>query len=173
MVPPLAPFGMQPEYLHVLFNPVLTHALPLGVLALIVAALLRNRAAMVVALVVVLVSAAAVWPAVHYGEAAADRVQSIADLTGGQWLKIHEYRADRWAWLFYATAIAAAAAILLPCRWTRLGRPLAGLTFLLAAAACAAGCYIAFPAGKIRHREFRHAPPPPAELQKAEQAEGD
>jgi hypothetical protein len=169
----MTPLLQQPEYLHVLVNPVLTHALPLGVLALIVAISLRHRAAILVALVVVLVSAAAVWPAVHYGEAGADRVQSLADGTGGQWLKIHAYRAGQWAWLFSATALAAAAAILLPLRWPRLNRPLALLTLVLAAAACAAGAYIAYPAGKIRHREFRHTPPPPPELQKAEQAEED
>ena len=72
-----------------------------------------------------------------------------------------------------ARALAAAAAILLPLRWPRLNRLLALLTLVLAAAACAAGAYIAYPAGKIRHREFRHTPPPPPELQKAEQAEED
>ena len=163
----------QPEYLHVLCNPVVTHVLPFGVLAMILACFLRNRRAMIVALFVVALSAAAAWPAVHYGEAAADRIQSIADTTGGQWLKIHEYRADRWAWVFYLTAGVAAAAIFLPWKWPKLGKPLTLAAFILGLIACGAGAYIAWPAGKIRHREFRTGPPPAAELKKAEQAEGD
>lgn len=163
----MSPVFQQPEYLHVLVNPVLTHALPFGVLGLVLALFLRGRGVLVVALVVVLVSAAAVVPTVRLGHAGADRMEAVADGAGGQWLKIHEYRAEKFSWVFLATAVAAAAALAALWKCPKVGRLLAALTLGLALSATAAGAYIAWPAGKIRHREFRDGPPPSAELQRA------
>ncbi len=166
----MSPVFSQPEYLHVLVNPVLTHALPLGILVLIFAFVLRSRKAMVVALAFVFLSAGAVIPTVHYGHAGADRIEAVADGAGGQWLKIHQYRAEWLAWLFIVTAVAAAAGLATVWKWQRVGRILASVALAFGIAASAVSGYIAWPAGKIRHREFRDGPPPAEEVKQAEDA---
>lgn len=163
----------RPEYLHVLVNPALTHALPLAALGLLLALLCRSPGGSRLALVLVLLSAAAAWPAIHYGRRGYDRVRSMADETGGDWLAVHRHRAEQSAWVFYATAATALAALLAPLRWAGGLTPLAWLTLILAAAACAVAVYIAYPAGKIRHREFRTGAPPAAEAQAAHAEAGE
>lgn len=150
----------QPEYVHALVQPVLTHALPLGALALVMAFLLRSRRALAVALAVTFLSSAAVLPTVHFGRAGADRIQAASDEVGGQWLKVHKQRAESLLWIFVATAAAAASALVLIWKWPRLGKVLAALACTLAISASAAGAYIAKAGGQIRHREFRSKPPP-------------
>ena len=159
-------FG-QPEYLHVLVNPLLTHALPFAAMGLLLAMFGCNRGGIRIALILVLLGAAAVWPTLHYGEHGFDRVSAMTDETGGDWLLVHRHRAEQGAWVFYVTAAAALAALLVPLKWEKSLRPLAGLALLAAAGACFMAAYIAYPAGKIRHREFRHEAPPEAERRAA------
>lgn len=154
----------QPEYLHVLINPVPVYGLAVALFGLIAAMCLRNRGGEVTALVLIFVCAASAWPAAHYGEAAEDRVLIMADADGQAWLKAHEHRAEDLIYVFYALAVVSAAAIFAPKRWLKTRRPLVLLTLLLAVASLGAGGYIASAGGKIRHREFRSGPPPaPAE----------
>ncbi|HZP60284.1 MAG TPA: hypothetical protein VFB27_08150 [Opitutaceae bacterium] len=159
----------QPEYVHALLVPALTHALPFAALGLIAALIARRRAAIVLALALVFVSAAAVWPAVHYGHLGYDRVEEMADQNGDAWLTIHRHRADDNQWVFYTTAAVALAALLLPLKWPRSALPLALLAVIAALGASGIASYIAYAGGKIRHREFRTGPPPPAELKEAQQ----
>ncbi|HVT72493.1 MAG TPA: hypothetical protein VHD61_05105 [Lacunisphaera sp.] len=160
----------QPEYLHVLVIPALTHALPIAVLGLLAALLAKSAPATRLALALVLVCAAAAWPAVHYGRAGFDRVRSMADDAGGDWLTLHRYRAEKSIAVFVAAAGAAAAALAATRWWKQAEKPLGWLTLAVALAACVAAARIAWPAGKVRHREFRHGEPPPAELQAARAA---
>ena len=150
----------QPEYLHVLINSTPVYGLAVAVFGLIAALYLRSRAAQMTALILVFATALSAWPVAHYGEQAYDRVLSMADGDGQEWLKAHAHRADNLVVLFYALAAVAAAAIFLPKRWPRTQTPLAILTLLLAFAALGAGGYIAHAGGKVRHREFRNGPPP-------------
>ncbi len=157
----------RPEYLHVLVNPLLTHALPFAALGLLLALVCRSPGGTRLALALVLFSSAATWPAIHYGKTSYDRVTAMTDETGGDWLAVHRHRAEKCAWVFYAVATAALAALVLPRQWARTSAPLAWLALVLAGAACAAAAYVAYPAGKIRHREFRTGAPPATELQAA------
>ena len=161
----------QPEYLHVLLNPILTHVLPVAAVGLLFAVILRSPAATKFGLLLVFISAAAVWPTVHYGHGGYDRVISMADSAGGDWLSIHMYRAENWEWVFYATAIVALASFVAALKWPKRLMHVGWLTTIVALFACATAVYVAYPAGKIRHREFRNGPPPAGELQKAQQAE--
>jgi hypothetical protein len=157
----------QPEYLHVLLNPLLTHALPLAALGLLVALICRSRAAVRLALVLVALGGAAVWPVVHYGEDGFDRVQAMADSTGSDWLAVHRHRAEDAEWLFYVTAALALVALVAPRKWPASATPLALAALLAALAASTVAAWVAYPAGRVRHREFRHGPPPAAEVQAA------
>lgn len=160
----------QPEYLHILVDPVLTHVLPFAAVGLLLALLFRSPAATRLALLLVLLSAAAVWPTVHYGHAGFDRVKSMADSAGGDWLDIHKYRAVKWAPIFYVNAIAALAALVASWKWPKRFIQLSWLAMVVTLATCAAAVYVAYPAGKIRHRELRNGPPPAEELQAARTA---
>jgi disulfide bond formation protein DsbB len=155
----------QPEYIHVLLNPLPVYGLAMGLIGLMVALFLRSRRAQMTALVLILIAAASAWPVVHFGEEAYDRVLSMADSDGEAWLKAHEQRADKLEYVFYALALLAAAAILLPKKWPAIATPLAIATLILALFSLGGGIYIAYAGGKIRHREFRTGPPPNAKAE--------
>ena len=155
----------QPEYIHVLINPLPVYGLGVAVIGLIIALLQRSRTAQVATLALIVLTGAIAWPVVHYGEEGYDRVLSMADGQGQAWLKVHEHRADELAWAFYVVAALAAAAILVPMKWPKTSTALAIATLLCSFAALGVGGYIAYAGGKIRHREFRNerAPDVPAE----------
>src|SRR2546428_9349825 len=102
----------QPEYIHVLINPLPVYGLAIGLVGLIVALFLHSRPAQVTALVLVFITAASAWPVAHYGEEAEDRVLAMADNDGQAWLEAHAHRADNLVYFFYALALFSAAAIL-------------------------------------------------------------
>jgi hypothetical protein len=151
----------QPEYIHVLINPFPIYGLGMGVIALVVALLFRSRPAQMIALILILISAASAWPVAYYGHAAYDRVLSMSDADGRAWLQNHEDRAEDLIWIFYALAVAALAAIIFPQWFPKAALPLTWVTLLFAIASLGAASYIGYAGGKIRHREFRNAPPPP------------
>lgn len=150
----------QPEYLHVLLNPLPLYGLGVALFGLIAATYLASRAGQVTALVLVFATAISAWPVAYHGDRAYDRVLSMADDDGQGWLKAHVHRADQLIYLYYALAALAAAAIFVPKKWPRATRPLVVSTILLAIVSLGAGTYVAHAGGKIRHREFRSGPPP-------------
>jgi len=150
----------QPEYVHVLLNPVPVYGMVCGILALVVALILRSRPAQVTALVVVLFAALSVWPVTEFGEQAYDRVYSMSNKDAQEWLDVHMHRADLGSWMFYATAAMAAVALVLPKFRPRTQLRLAVATLVLAVASLGTGMWISYAGGKIRHSEFRNGPPP-------------
>jgi len=150
----------NPEYLHVLLNPLPVYGLAVGVLAMAIALVTRARAARVTALAIVFVSAFSAWPVYHYGQKAIDRVLPLADADGARWLEEHERRGEKLIYVFYAVAALAAAAVLAERFAPRAALPLAIATTILATGTLAAGGYIATAGGRIRHREFRYVLPP-------------
>ena len=91
----------QPEYLHVLLNPLPLYGLAIAFFGLVAATYLRSRGGQLAALVLVFASTIAVWPVVYHGDQAYDRVLSMADEAGQAWLKAHVHRADEliFVWL--------------------------------------------------------------------------
>lgn len=150
----------QPEYVHVLINPLPVYGLAMGLIGLLVAICQRSRAAMIAALMIVLISAAAAWPVYQYGERAYDPVLSMADNDGQAWLAAHKARAESLIWFFYAVAVLSAIALIVPIKWPRSAITLAIAVLVLGVISLGAGGYIAYAGGKIRHREFRIEPPP-------------
>jgi plastocyanin len=150
----------QPEYIHVLVNPLPVYGVAMGLIGLLVAIWQRSRPATIAALVIVFISAAAAWPAYEYGEQAYDRVLSMADNDGRAWLAAHKDRAEDLIWFFYALAVLSAIALIVPIKWPRSSLWLATVVLVLGAVSLGAGGYIAYAGGKIRHREFRMEPPP-------------
>ena len=151
----------QPEYIHVLINPLPVYGLAMGLLGLIVAFFLKSRSAQIVALIIVLISAASAWPVYEFGEQAYDRVLSMSDEPGQAWLEEHQDRAEDCIWFFYGLAVLSAVALAAPRKWPRSATPLLISVIVLSAVTLGFGGYIAYAGGKIRHREFRNVPPPP------------
>ncbi len=150
----------QPEYVHVLLNPIPVYGTLCGILALIVALILRSRPAQIVAYVIVIFSTLSAWPVSEYGEHAYDRVYSMSNSDAQKWLDVHVHRAGRGVYVFYAAAVVAAVALVLPWKLPRTQMPLAVATLVLALVALGVGGWISHAGGKVRHSEFRDGPPP-------------
>jgi hypothetical protein len=150
----------KPEYLHVLVNPLPVYGMAMGIVALALGFLLRSRPARVVGLAVVGLAAISAWPAYELGEEGYDRVLAMSDHNGTLWLDEHVYRAKTLIALFYVLAAIAAAGVLCPLKWPRWDAPLSAATLGVAILALAAGAWIAYAGGKIRHKEFREGAPP-------------
>jgi glucan phosphoethanolaminetransferase (alkaline phosphatase superfamily) len=150
----------QPEYVHVLINPLPIYGLAMGWIGLIIAAILRSRHAQIATLIIVLIASASAWPVYEFGEDAYNPVLSMENETGQAWLEAHKHRAEELIWYFYALAALSAAAIVLPIYRRKFALPLLLAVLLSGAVVLGMGGYIAYAGGKIRHREFRNVPPP-------------
>jgi hypothetical protein len=100
----------KPEYVHVLLNPLPVYRLAVATLALDIALLLKTRAVRVIALALVILSAASAWPVYYDGEAGYDRVKTMVDEAGDQWLEEHMRRGEQLIYIFYVLAALSAAA---------------------------------------------------------------
>lgn len=151
----------QPEYIHVLINPLPVYGLAMGLIGLIIAFFLKSRRAQVVTLIIILITAASAFPVYEFGQQAYDRVLSMADEPGQAWLDEHQGRAEGLIWFFYGLAALSAVALVAARKWPRSATPLVISVILLSIVTLGCGGYIAYAGGKIRHREFRNVPPPP------------
>jgi dolichol kinase len=151
----------QPEYIHVLINPLPVYGLAMGLLGLIVALFSKSRRAQIVTLIIVVIAAASAWPVYEFGEQAYNRVLTMADEPGQAWLDEHKDRGEDLIWFFYTLAVLSAIALFAPRIWPPSATPLVIAVILLGIVTLGCGGYIAYTGGKIRHREFRNVPPPP------------
>jgi hypothetical protein len=151
----------QPEYIHVLLNPLPVYGLLVGWVGLAIGLALRSRRAQIATLTLVLLSSISAWPVYEFGEQGYDRVLSMTDEDGEAWLDEHMHRAEDLIWVFYVLAALSAFAIAAPIKWPKSSVPLAVGVILLSAATLGSGAYIAYAGGRVRHREFRNEPPPP------------
>jgi len=155
----------QPEYVHVLLNPLPVYGLLVSWIALIAALISKSRRAHIVTLILIFVTSISAWPVYEFGEEGYDRVLAMTDDDGHAWLDEHQARGQKLIYVFYALAVLSAAAIVVPLRWPKSSVPLALAVVVLGAAVLGSGCYIAYAGGKIRHREFRNERPPPIKSQ--------
>lgn len=151
----------QPEYLHVMLNPMPIYGLSMGVVAMIVALISRRRPVIVAALILILLGSLSAWPTYYFGQRAYDGVKAITDAAGGQWLDEHMARGEKLIYAFYLLAAVALAGLLAPMKWAKSSLPLALVTLVLAVGTLGVGGWIAYAGGHIRHPEFRVSPPPP------------
>jgi len=155
----------QPEYVHVLVNPLPIYGLAMGWIGLIIAVVLRSRSAQIATLVLILISAASAWPVYEFGEQGYDRILSMTDEDGHAWLDEHQHRGEQLIYFFYALAALSLIAIILPIKWPKTLGPLVIGTILFGAIVLGMGGYIGYAGGKVRHKEFRTEPPPKKALQ--------
>jgi hypothetical protein len=148
----------QPEYLHVLLNPLPVYGLAIALLALLISLCLRSRKARITSLILVLVCAGSIWPVAEFGEQAYDPALSMSDDQGQAWLQAHKTRAEKLIILFYILAAISLAGLILSWKSDRLSLITAMLVLVLGLVTLGAGGYIAYAGGRIRHREFRNGP---------------
>jgi hypothetical protein len=151
----------QPEYIHVLLNPLPVYGLLIGLVGLVLALVLKSRRAQIATLTLVIISSASAWPVYEFGQQGYDRVLSMTDEDGGAWLDEHRERGEDLIWIFYVLAALSAIAIAAPIKWPKSSLPLALAVVLLGAVTLGSGVYIAYAGGRVRHREFRNEPAPP------------
>jgi hypothetical protein len=152
----------DPEYLHILINPLPVYGLAVAVLALALALIWRNQRVTIVALVLVFVCALSAWPTYYYGEAGYDRVKAMSDPAGEQWLDEHMARGEKMIWLFYVLSGVAAIGVGTVVKWPWTSFAITVGTLVLGCATLGTGGYIAYAGGHVRHKEFRFEPPPQA-----------
>jgi hypothetical protein len=151
----------QPEYIHVLLNPLPVYGLLTALIGLVIALILKSRRAQIATLTLVLISSASAWPVYEFGQRGYDRVLSMADEAGQAWLDEHRERGEDLIWIFYVLVALSAIAIAVPIKWPKSSVPLAVAVILLGAVTLGSGTYIAYAGGRVRHREFRNEPAPP------------
>src|SRR5258708_37627223 len=134
----------QPEYVHVLINPLPVYGLAMGVLALLTAFMIRNRQAQVVALMLIVISAASAWPVFIYGEKGYQRVHAMSDNDGQAWLDAHKRRAEKLIYIYYATAAVGLIAIVAPFKWPKTAPSMAAVILILAICFPCLGGFTAF-----------------------------
>src|SRR5437879_2125443 len=61
-------FGLKPEYVHVLINPLPVYGLSIGVALLAAGLLMRNHSVRTAGLVVTALCAASAWPVLYFGQ---------------------------------------------------------------------------------------------------------
>jgi hypothetical protein len=149
----------QPEYVHVLLNPLPVYGTAMGALALLIALFTRSVTAKVVALILVIVGCISVWPVMEYGDAGADRVQAMSNAEGKEWLEAHDHRADKAPYVYYPTLALTVATLVSLWKFPRAATPLAIVTLIGAVTAMCVGGWISQAGGRIRHSEFREDGP--------------
>jgi hypothetical protein len=150
----------QPEYIHVLLNPLPIYGLALGALLLIVAMFLRHRKAHVVALLLIFIGAASTIPVIHYGDAGYDAID--ANLGGDQaeaWLDAHGQRAMRAVPAFDALIALSLISILVPLKIPKSATILNWLTLALTIFDFGLAGWIGYAGGQAMHSEFRAGAP--------------
>src|SRR6266496_2211156 len=150
----------SPEYMHVLLNPLPVYGLTFGTLALVLALFLRNHRVAVAALVLVFIGAISAWPVYQYGQSAYDRVKSMSDPTGEQWLDEHMARGEKLIYAFYVLAALSATGIAVIVKWPRTFMTVPLVALALSSGTLGVGGYISYAGCPVRHREFRFETPP-------------
>ncbi len=148
-------FGLPPEYVHVLLNPLPIYGLATGIVILAATLLARSKAARNIALAIIVLTSASAWPVLHYGQSAYKDIRGISDEPGQAWLDEHMERAERFIYVFYATALLGIAALACERKFPKSATPLALATLIAGAASVGVGGWIGKAGGHIRHPEFR------------------
>ena len=150
----------QPEYIHVLLNPLPIYGLALGALALVIAMILRNRRAQITALSILLIGAGSTIPVVHYGDAGYDVIESqMSSDQADAWIDAHGQRALRAMPAFYALIALSLIALFAPWKWPKTARVLNVLTLALTLFDFGLGGWIGYAGGQAMHKEFRSGMP--------------
>jgi hypothetical protein len=148
-------FGLKPEYIHVLLNPLPVYGLGIGLIILLFGLLLRKPSARTAGLFVCALCAASAWPVLYFGQHGYNHLYPQLDTESQQWLDAHMSRAERFIYLFYATAALAVSSLVCLKKFPKAVSALSTATLLLSAASLGIGGWISRAGGEVSHSEFR------------------
>jgi len=157
---PLLAELQNPAYQHLLINHLPIIGTAMGVVAIVVGLAVRQRAALLPGLVILLVAGFSAWPVYETGSAAYKPIRKISDDSGSDWLDEHMERADNTVWVFYTMAGFAVLTMTVPRKWPSAGVPLAVASAMAGIVSTGVAGYIAQPGGLVRHTEFRPSASP-------------
>lgn len=149
----------QPEYVHVLLNPLPVYGVATALFVLVAALVARSRSAQMIGLLVLALLGPATWATVEYGERGYDRVYSMSNSDAQAWLEVHKNRAHKSEYVFYLMALAALAAWIAHRKSHPSAKPLTWLALALALISVNLAGWISQAGGQVRHSEFRDSPP--------------
>lgn len=144
----------DPEYMHVLLNPIPVYGLAFGTLSLVLALVLRNNRVTIAALVLLFIAGISAWPVYQYGESAYDRVKSMSDQPGEQWLDEHMARGEKLIWTFYVLAGVAAVGVAVTTKWPQNSRVVSVVALALSSVTLGMGGYISYAGGMCAIASF-------------------
>lgn len=157
----------QPEYIHVLINPLPLYGMAAGAFMLVMSWLLKSPQEQKAALLWIALMGVATWFVVRYGMKGYDRVFAMSTSEDAQqWLKVHMSRAEKSMYVFYLTGFIALLALMTPSTKEKLSKILVGITLVLTLVCMGLGGWISQAGGQVRHSEFREGPPSPDQLPK-------
>ena len=112
----------DPEYLHLLLEPLPLFGLGLGLVFLIISFVFREGRSRMLALGIICVSCASVWPYIDLREKATPRILATRSPDFAPLIQEQTQRRKDWSWPYYAMALLSAVALSFS-RSTK-GRPL-------------------------------------------------
>ncbi len=115
----------DPEYLHLLLEPLPLYGLGIGLLFLIAAQLAGESKSRLLALLVITASCASVWPYQELREQATPRILATRDPALGPLIRAQTERRERCNWAYYA--MAGLGAVTLAALLAGKGKPLLAL----------------------------------------------
>src|SRR5437667_12635546 len=142
-------FGLKPEYVHVLLNPLPAYGLAIGVFVLLAGFIRRSNGVRVTGLVICTVCAASAWPVLYFGQHGYNSLYPQIDTESQQWLDTHMSRAERFIYVFYATAALASAGLLCLKKLPRTAAALSVATLLATFGCLGVGAWIARAGGEV------------------------
>jgi hypothetical protein len=151
----------QPEYVHVLLNPMPLYGMAAGAFLLVWSRLPAGSQACAPrefpegALLWIILVTIVTGLAVYFGERGYENVGVIADAHGNRWLAHHKERAEHLMYVFYLTGLSAVGALFSQRRHPLLALRLVWLTLLLTFASMGAASWISHAGGQVMHAEFR------------------
>jgi hypothetical protein len=157
----------QPEYIHVLINPLPLYGMAAGAFMLVMSWILKSPKEQKSALLWIVLMGIATWCVVRYGMKGYDRVLAMSSSEDAQqWLKVHKSRAEMSMYVFYLTGFTALLALMMPSTKEKLSKILVGVTLALTFICLGLGGWISQAGGRVRHSEFREGPHSPDQLPK-------
>jgi len=145
----------QPEYVHVLLNPMPLYGMAAGAFLLIWTCWRRPAEFPEGALLWIILVALVTGLAVYFGERGYENVGVIADAHGNRWLAHHKERAEHLMYVFFLTGFSALGALFSQRRRPRVALRLVWITLFLTWASMGAASWISHAGGQIMHAEFR------------------
>ena len=149
----------QPEYVHVLLNPVPLYGMAMAVFGLAAGLISRSRAARVIGLLMVIAVCVETWFVYRFGYRGYDRVFAMSNGDAQKWLDLHKHRAVVTSFVFTLAFVLSVASLITEFTPFRFAVALSFVALLAAIAASGAAAWISQAGGQIRHSEFRTGPP--------------